>query len=99
MTVSDVERMLRAPPFDTRECGRVTVRDEYVLCMEILHGGTRSEGRVGRLYRHGVEMKAARKGQRIDTEPTGGGLQFIFLGDERPHLWSVSGWDLESHPR
>lgn len=99
LTVAEVERMLSVPPFDTRNCGRVTLRGEYVLCTEILHGGTRSEGRVGRLYRYGVELKGERKGQIVDTEPTGGGIRFIFLGNERPHLWSVSGWDLESNPR
>ena len=99
LTVAEVENILRAPPFDTSRCGRVTLRGEYVLCTEILHGGTRSEGRAGRLYRYGVELKGERKGQIIDTDPTGGGLKFIFLGNERPHLWSVSGWDLESAPR
>jgi len=99
LMLAEVERMLREPPFDTSRCGRVTLRGEYVLCVDILHGGTRSEGRVGRLYRYGAEMKGERKGQIVDTEPTGGGLKFIFLGNERPHLWSVSGWDLESNPR
>ena len=99
LNAADVERMLREPPFDTRGCGRVTLRGEYVLCTEILHGGTRSEGRIGRLYRHGVEVKGERKGQTIDTDPTGGGMKFIFLGNERPLLWTVSGWDLESNPR
>ena len=98
LTVDEVERILGAPPFNTRGCGRLTVRGEYVLCTEILQGGTRSEGRVGRLYRYGVEVKGVRKGQIIDTEPTGGGVKFIFLGSERPHLWSTSGWDLESNP-
>ncbi len=99
LSVNDVERLLRAPPFDTRTCGRITLRGEYLLCVDILHGGTRSEGRSGRLYRHGVEVKGERTGQIIDTEPAGGGLKFIFLGNERPQLWSVSGWDLQSHPR
>ena len=99
LTVGDVEHLLRAPPFDTRGCGRITLRGEYLLCIDILHGGTRSEGRSGRLYRHGVEVTGGRKGQIVDTEPTGGGLKFIFLGLERPHLWSVSGWDLLSNPR
>ncbi len=99
LTAAEVERVLRAPPFDTRGCGRMTLRGEYVLCTEVLHAGTRSEGRVGRLYRYGVELKGEKKGQIIDTEPAGGGIKFIFLGNERPHLWSVSGWDLESNPR
>jgi len=99
LAVSDVERLLRAPPFDMCNCGRITLRGDYLLCVDILHGGTRSEGRVGRLYRHGVEVKGERKGQIVDTEPTGGGLRFIFLGNERPHLWTVSGWDVESNPR
>lgn len=99
LRMADVERMLGAPPFDTRGCGRMTIRGEYVLCTEVLHGGTRSEGRVGRLYRYGVEVKGEKRGQIIDTEPAGGGIKFIYLGNERPHLWSVSGWDLESNPR
>jgi len=78
LTLAEVERLLRAPPFDTRGCGRVTLRGEFVLCTEILHGGTRSEGRIGRPYRYGIELKGGRTGQIIDTEP-GGGLKFIFL--------------------
>ncbi len=96
LTINEVERLLRMPPFDTRGCGRVTVQGEYVLCSEILHGGTRSEGRIGRLYRHGVAVPGTQKGQVIETEPTGGGLKFIYRGAERPHLWSVSGWDVET---
>ncbi len=99
LLLADLENLLRRPPFDLGRCGQVTQRSDFVLCSEVLHAGTRSEGRIGRLYRYGAEMTGERKGQIIDTESTGGGTWFIFLGNERPHLWSVSGWDVESNPR
>lgn len=95
VAMADVERMLRQPPFDVRSCGAVTRRGEYLLCTEILHAGTRSQGRRGRLFRNGVEVRGERKGQVAESE----GVRFVYLGEERPHLWSVSGWDLETNPR
>jgi hypothetical protein len=95
LSITDVERMLREPPFDTRSCGRITLRGEYLLCTEVLHAGTRSEGSIGRLYRHGAEIKGEQKEQAVNVDPTGGSATFIFRGNERPYLWSVSGWQMD----
>ncbi len=91
VSLSELERILNLPPFNTRSCHATVTRGDYVLCTEILHAGTRSQGRRGTLYHAGVEVKGDKKGQTLD--------QFLFLGNERPHLWSVSGWDLQSNPR
>lgn len=66
----------------------------YVLRVEVLHAGTRSEGRVGRLFEGKREVRGARAGETISVDP--GGRVLVFLGDERPHLWSVSGWTIEA---
>lgn len=86
--LSDLEQILHQAPFDTRTCDVVTRRGDFLLCTELLHKGTRSQGRRGRLFHSGVEVRGERKGQTV------GGAQFIYAGEERPHLWSVSGWDL-----
>lgn len=65
----------------------------YELRVQVLHAGTRSEGRVGRLYLDGVEITGGRPGETIVVEPEG--TRFVHLGDERPHLWSVSGWAVD----
>ena len=91
VSLSELERILSLPPFHTRACHSTVTRGDYVLCTEILHAGTRSQGRRGTLYHAGVEVKGDKPGQTLD--------QFLFLGNERPHLWSVSGWDLPSNPR
>ncbi|MCE9621757.1 MAG: hypothetical protein K8R99_05365 [Actinomycetia bacterium] len=64
------------------------VAGEYELRVHVLHAGTRSEGRIGRLYRRGVEVEGANVGHVVDA----GSQQFVFRGDNRPHIWSVSGW-------
>lgn len=64
---------------------------DYELRTEILHPGTRSEGRIGRLFRAGVEVRGEHVGQVIEAD----GARFVFQGDERPHLWSRSGWTAE----
>lgn len=61
----------------------------YELRVQVLHAGTRSEGRVGHLYRDGREVRGTRPGETV-VGPHG--TVYEFLGDERPHLWSVSGW-------
>jgi hypothetical protein len=71
----------------------VTVLGEYQLRTEILHSGTRSEGRVGRLYLSGREVDRALPGTSIQVDDV---TRVVFLGDHRPHLWSVSGWAVES---
>ncbi|MBX3287558.1 MAG: hypothetical protein KF703_19585 [Actinobacteria bacterium] len=63
----------------------------YELRVELLHAGTRSEGRIGRLYRGGVEVRDGVAGEVVEAD----GRRFTFLGDERPHLWSTSGWTEE----
>lgn len=71
----------------------VTVAGEYELRVEVLHAGTRSEGRIGRLFRSGREVGGTHVGEAVTVESEG--VTFVFRGDERPHLWSVSGWVLE----
>lgn len=65
----------------------------YELRVEVLHAGTRSEGRIGRLYAGDREIRGVQPGETIVVDPDGPVL--VFLGDDRPHLWSVSGWTLE----
>lgn len=65
----------------------------YELRVEVLHAGTRSEGRVGRLYHGDREIRGGRPGETIVVDPEGPVL--VYLGEERPHLWSVSGWTVE----
>lgn len=90
--VAEITRLLCAPPFDIRACGRVTQHGDYVLCAEVLHAGTRSEGRRGALWHRGVEVPGREAGEVIDV----GAARFVFRGRERPHLWSVSGWDVDA---
>lgn len=79
-----------------RKLGREEVvgAGPYELRIEVLHAGTRSEGRVGRLYRDGVEVPGRTVGEVVDA----GERRFTFLGDDRPHLWSTSGWAEEPPP-
>lgn len=65
----------------------------YELRVEVLHAGTRSEGRIGRLYEGDREIRGSRPGETIVVDQEGPVL--VYLGDERPHLWSVSGWTLD----
>lgn len=60
--------------------------------MFVQRAGTRSEGRIGRLYATGQEVRSE-PGATISTGPDG--PEFVFLGDERPHLWSLSGWAIQ----
>jgi hypothetical protein len=70
-------------------CDPATIRaGEYELRFKVLHAGTRSEGRIGSLFHNGVEVSDAVAGQTISA----GDATFVFLGDARPHPWSVSGW-------
>ncbi len=75
--------------------GRVKVETttigEYELRTQVLHVRTRSEGRVGRLFRGDDEVVGA-PGDTVTPVP--GGPTFVHLGDDRPHLWSRSGWAL-----
>lgn len=64
------------------------------LRVQVLHAGTRSEGRVGRLYVDGVEVHGRRAGDVVEAD----GRRFVFLGHERPHLWSTSGWAEDAPP-
>ena len=68
----------------------VTRVGEYELRVTVLHAGTRSEGRVGRLYRSGVEV-AGTQGDVVEAD----GVRLVHRGDERPHLWAASGWSLD----
>lgn len=64
---------------------------EYELHVQVVHAGTRSEGRIGRLF-HGRDKIVGVRGDTVTAEP--GGPVFVHLGDDRPHLWSRSGWTL-----
>jgi hypothetical protein len=71
-----------------------TTLGAYELRIEVVHGGTRSEGHIGRLFLDGREIHGS-PGDRIDT---GSGRAVVHLGTERPHLWSVSGWAVATDP-
>jgi hypothetical protein len=85
---------LRAGAAGAAGDGREDVREagDYQLRTRILHAGTRSEGRVGRLFRNGMEVTGRTPGEFIDVTTVQGVLRFTYLGESRPHLWSVSGW-------
>jgi hypothetical protein len=74
--------------------GEVTRAGAYELRVRLLHRGTRSQGRIGRLYRNGVEVPGHEVGEVVD----GGTHRFVFLGSDRPHPWSVSGWCADAEP-
>lgn len=82
-----------------------TDRDEriragaYELQVRTLHTGTRSEGRIGRLYCDGSEVHPSATGGRIEVDTPTGTVVFVHVGDERPHLWSTSGWTVERDDR
>lgn len=75
-----------------RGCDERVEAGPYQLCIRVLQRGTRSEGRVGRLYRQGVEVPGRTVGETIEVNTPTGPVRFVFLGDHRPHLWSRSGW-------
>lgn len=70
------------------------VATPYELRIKVLHAGTRSEGQVGRLLLNGEEVTGHQVGTTIDVPVEAGIVRFVYLGDERPHLWSHSGWDI-----
>jgi|JI8StandDraft_1071087.scaffolds.fasta_scaffold371730_1 hypothetical protein len=78
----------RAP----RECDETFRAGGYLLCTQVLHAGTRSEGRVGRLFLDDHEVTGRTAGETIEVRMPQGTVRFKFLGDQRPHLWSNSGW-------
>lgn len=65
---------------------------DYLLRTRILHAGTRSEGRVGRLYRDGAEVQGRTLGESIVVVTPTGAVRFTYMGEARLHLWSISGW-------
>lgn len=65
---------------------------DHLLRIQVLHAGTRSEGRIGRLFIRGVERQGREVGESIDVATPSGSVRFTYLGQARPHLWSVSGW-------
>ena len=82
---------------DARE--EVREAGEYLLQTRILRGGTRSEGPVGRLYRGGIELPRRTPGEFLGVTTPQGVVRFTYLGEARPHLWSVSGWTDREQPR
>lgn len=81
------------------EAEEVRPAGEYLLRTRVLHAGTRSEGRVGRLFRNGIEVHGRTPGEAIDVATTAGPVRFTYMGEARPHLWSVSGWTDRAVPR
>lgn len=75
-----------------RRADKVVECGELVLCIEVLHAGTRSEGRVGRLFVRGEEVREAELGAIVTGTEGAGRRSFEFRGWDRPHLWSTSGW-------
>ncbi len=70
----------------------------YRLCTAVLHAGTRSEGRIGRLFLNGEEVTGHRVGSTVDVPTASGPVRFTYLGEQRPHLWSRSGWTVAMAP-
>ena len=65
---------------------------DYLLRTRILHAGTRSEGRIGRLFRNSAEVPGRTPGEFIDVTTPAGSVRFTYMGETRPRLWSLSGW-------
>lgn len=71
----------------------------YELRVEVRHTGTRSAGRIGRLFRDGREIRGERSGDTVVVDPASpASPAFVYVGGDRPHLWSVSGWTLDPTP-
>jgi hypothetical protein len=75
-----------------RQCDEPLRAGDYLLCTQVLHAGTRSEGRVGRLFLDDREVTGRTAGETIEVRTPERAVRFTFLGDQRPHLWSNSGW-------
>ena len=74
-----------------------TTVGSYELRVEVRHAGTRSEGRIGRLFLQGREIHGEGPGHTIVVDPASpSSPALVHVGDDRPHLWSVSGWTLEA---
>lgn len=71
-----------------RRNDEMIVVGDYELRVRVFHAGTRSEGRLGRLYHRGIEVEGRMVGEVIDA----GARQFVFRGTERSHPWTTSGW-------
>lgn len=73
-------------------CDETLQVGDYLLCTQVLHAGTRSEGRVGRLFLGDREVAGRAVGETIEVVTSERTVRFTFLGAQRPHLWSNSGW-------
>ena len=62
---------------------------EWVLKIEYLLKGTRSEGQKGRLFKGGKEVKGKKKGDLLETALR----KLKHYGDERKVSWAISGWN------
>ncbi|HSW02931.1 hypothetical protein [Aquabacterium sp.] len=82
---------------DSRE--EVLQAGDYLLRTRILHAGTRSEGRVGRLFHNGIEVPGRTPGESIDVPRPAGTVRFTYMGEARARLWSISGWTDRAVPR
>lgn len=81
-----------------KPCDQRIEAGDYLLCIQVLHAGTRSEGRIGRLFLRGAELRGGQTGETIDVQTPAGPVRFTYLGEARPHLWSKSGWALAGAP-
>lgn len=77
-------------------CDETVFAGDYLLCLRVLHAGTRSEGRIGRLFRGGIEVPGRTVGETVEVTLPDRTVRFTWHGDARPRLWSNSGWSL--HP-
>jgi hypothetical protein len=76
-------------------CDEAVRAGDYLLCVRILHAGTRSEGRIGRLYRAGAPVPDIAVGGTLEVPVADGVVRFTFHGWPRPHAWSHSGWSAQ----
>lgn len=75
-----------------RRADEVVEVGDVVLCITVRRRGTRSEGRVGRLFDGGRERRHDPIGTTVAGTRLPDVVAFEFLGWDRPQLWSTSGW-------
>lgn len=100
--IAELGRRLRYPFPDTEKrcllCRKTLdvnhrLLDGYIFCKTILHQGTRSEGSIGRLMYNGKRFVGKTIGEEIYLNDGKNSITLIWRGDERPYLWSHSGWE------
>ena len=68
---------------------------EWVLRIQYLNKGTRSEGQDGVLLKNGQEVKPSKDGEVLDTALG----QVKHYGTERKLLWDLTGWNFADKKR